>query len=64
MRDEKDQRINQVLLTDKGHILIDSIKNESTNIFIYKALVEMDYKSLNEILNCLKQLNENLSRNK
>ncbi|WP_424355116.1 MarR family winged helix-turn-helix transcriptional regulator [Methanobacterium sp. MBAC-LM] len=61
IRDEKDLRINRVMLTDKGQNLIDSIKNEADNIFIYNALEKMEKNSLNNLLNSLKQLNENLS---
>lgn len=61
IKDEKDLRINRVVLTDKGQALIDRIKNESSNIFIYNALKKMDEKSLNNLLAGLKQLNENLS---
>ncbi|HEX3013198.1 MAG TPA: MarR family winged helix-turn-helix transcriptional regulator [Methanobacterium sp.] len=60
IRDEKDLRINRVMLTDKGQSLIDSIKNEAGNIFIYSALEKMEEKSLDNLLNCLKQLNGNL----
>ena len=60
IRDEKDLRINRVMLTDKGQNLINRIKNEAGNIFIYNALEKMDKKSLNDLLNGLKQLNENL----
>jgi len=62
IRDEKDLRINRVMLTDEGQALIDRIKNEAGNIFIYDALEKMDEKSLNNLLNCLKQLNENLNQ--
>lgn len=41
---------------------MDNIKDESTNIFIYNALEIMDEKSLDGLLNGLKQLDENLSR--
>jgi len=64
MRDKNDQRINRVLLTDKGQHLMDSIKDESTNIFIYNALDKIDESLLDGLLNGLKQLNENLSGNK
>lgn len=64
VRDKKDLRVNRVLLTDKGQSLMDNIKDESTNIFIYNALGKMDDKSLNRLLNGLKQLDENLSGNK
>ena len=62
IRDEKDLRINRVMLTDKGQTLLDRIKNEAVNIFIHNALEEMDERSLNNLLNILKQLNENLSK--
>jgi DNA-binding MarR family transcriptional regulator len=60
IKDEEDLRINRVMLTDKGQNLIDRIKNESNNIFIYSALEEMDEKTLGNLSNGLKQLNENL----
>jgi DNA-binding MarR family transcriptional regulator len=60
IKDEEDLRINRVMLTDKGQNLIDRIKDESSNIFIYSALEEMDEKTLSNLSNGLKQLNENL----
>ena len=60
IRDEKDLRISRVMLTGKGQDLIDRIKNEAGNIFIYNALEKMDDESLNNLLNCLRKLNENL----
>ena len=62
MRDENDLRVNRVTLTDKGQALIDRIKDEGGNIFIYNALEEMDETSLNDLLNGLKELNENLTQ--
>lgn len=61
IRDEKDLRINRVMLTDKGQSLIDSIKNEAGNIFIYNALEKMEENTLDDLLTSLIQLNENLS---
>jgi Transcriptional regulators len=63
VKDNEDLRITRLLLTDKGYILMDSIKNESTKYFIYNALEKMDEKSLNNLLDGLKQLNENLFEN-
>ena len=60
IRDEKDLRISRVMLTDKGQILIDHIKNEAGNIFIYDTLEKMDEGSLNNLLDGLRQLNKNL----
>ena len=62
IRDEKDLRINRVVFTDNGQKLINDIKNEAGNIFIYNALEEMDDESLNNLLGGLKQLNKNLSQ--
>lgn len=59
-RDEKDLRISRVMLTDKGQGLIDSIKNEAGNIFIYNALEKMDEESLHNLLEGLRQLTKNL----
>jgi len=61
VRDKKDLRITRVLLTHKGQALMNRIENESSNIFVYNALEKMDEKSLNKLLNGLKQLNKNLS---
>ncbi|MCZ3364978.1 MULTISPECIES: MarR family winged helix-turn-helix transcriptional regulator [Methanobacterium] len=60
IKDEEDLRINRVMLTDKGQNLIDRIKNESSNTFLYSALEEMDEKTLSNLSNGLKQLDENL----
>ena len=60
IRDEKDLRISRVMLTGKGQDLIDRIKNEAGNIFFYNALEKMGNESLNNLLNCLRNLNENL----
>lgn len=60
IKDEKDLRINRVMLTEKGQNLIDRIKNEAVSIFIYNALGEMDETSLNNLSSSLKQLHGNL----
>ena len=60
IKDEKDLRINRVMLTEKGQNLIDRIKNEAVSIFIYNALGEMDETSLDNLSNSLKQLHGNL----
>ena len=62
IKDEKDLRINRVMLTEKGQSLIDRIKNEAISIFIYNALGEMDETSLDNLSSSLKQLHENLIR--
>jgi len=61
-RDDKDLRVNRVMLTNQGQILIDKIKNEAGNIFIYNTLEQMDQKSLNNLLNGLKDLNQEISK--
>ena len=60
IKDENDLRINRVMLTLKGQNLINSIKNEAGNIFIYNALEKMDENSLDLLSNGLKELHENL----
>ena len=60
IRDEKDHRIQRVMLSNKGQILIDEIKNEAGHIFLHDALKNMDKKSLENLLNGLKLLNQNL----
>ena len=60
IKDEKDLRINRVMLTEKGQSLIDRIKNEAISIFIYNALGEMDETSLDNLSSSLKQLHGNL----
>ncbi len=60
IKDEKDLRINRVMLTEKGQNLIDRIKNEAVSIFIYNALGEMDETSLDNLSSSLKQLHGNL----
>lgn len=60
IKDEKDLRINRVMLTEKGQNLIDRIKNEAVSIFIYNALGEMDKTSLDNLSSSLKQLHGNL----
>lgn len=60
IKDEKDLRINRVMLTEKGQNLIDRIKNEAISIFIYNALGEMDETSLDNLSSSLMQLHENL----
>lgn len=61
-RDNKDLRVIRVMLTPKGQKLIDKIKNEAGNIFIYNNLEQMDHKSLNNLLIGLKQLNQEISK--
>ena len=60
VRDEKDLRINRVVFTEKGRNVINNIKKEVSNEFIQNAL-KMDEKSLNNLLEGLKELNEKLS---
>ncbi len=60
IRDKKDLRVNRVMLTDKGQTLINRIKNEASNIFIYEALEKIDEQSLNNLLDGLRHLNKNL----
>ena len=60
IRDEKDLRINRVIFTQKGRDLIDTIKKESGDEFVQKA-VKMDKKTLNDLLNGLKELTQSLS---
>jgi DNA-binding MarR family transcriptional regulator len=60
-RDDNDLRVTRVMLTNQGQILIDKIKNEAGNIFIYKALENMDKKSLENLLTGLKELNHEIS---
>jgi DNA-binding MarR family transcriptional regulator len=62
IRDDTDLRIIRVMLSSDGQILIDQIKNEAGNIFIYNALKKMDQKSLANILTGLKLLNHELSK--
>ena len=50
------------MLSSDGQKLIDQIKDEADNIFIYNALGKMDQKSLDNLLTGLKQLNHELSR--
>ena len=59
-RDDNDLRVVRVMLTDKGQNIINKIKNEAGNIFIYNALEKMDETSLKNLLNGLKQLNNEL----
>ncbi len=61
IKDEKDLRVTRVILTNKGQTAIDRIKNESSNIFIYNALEQMDEKLSDNLLTGLKELNRNLS---
>lgn len=61
-RDDKDLRVNRVMLTHQGQKLIDKIKNEAGNIFIYYTLEQMDQKSLHNLLMGLKELNQEMSR--
>ncbi|MCZ3365963.1 MULTISPECIES: MarR family winged helix-turn-helix transcriptional regulator [Methanobacterium] len=60
IRDEKDLRINRVVFTEKGQDLINTIKKETGDEFIHKA-AKMDEKTLKDLLNGLKELNESLS---
>ena len=60
-RDDNDLRVYRVMLTQEGQELIDKIKNEAGNIFIYNALGKMDQKSLKNLLTGLKQLNNEIS---
>jgi hypothetical protein len=50
------------MLTHQGQLLIDKIKNEAGNIFIYNTLEHMDQKSLNNLLIGLKELNQEISK--
>jgi DNA-binding MarR family transcriptional regulator len=61
-RDNKDLRVNRIMLTHQGQLLIDKIKNEAGNIFIYNTLEHMDQKSLNNLLIGLKELNQEISK--
>ena len=60
IRDEKDLRINRVVFTKKGRDLINTIKKESGDEFVQKA-VKLDKKTLNDLLNGLKELTQSLS---
>ena len=62
MKDDKDLRITRVMLTPEGQSLVDHIKNEASNIFIYNALKKMDENSLKGLLNGLKELTKHLSK--
>jgi DNA-binding MarR family transcriptional regulator len=61
-RDDNDLRVNRVMLTPQGQKLIDKIKNEAGNIFIYKTLEQMDQKSLDNLLAGLKELKREISK--
>lgn len=61
-RDDTDLRVTRIMLTHKGQLLIDKIKNEAGNIFIYSTLEHMEQKSLHNLLIGLKELNREISR--
>ena len=61
IRDDTDLRVIRVMLSSDGQKLMNQIKNETNNIFIYNALKKMDQKSLDNLLTCLKLLNQELS---
>lgn len=60
IKDNKDHRVCRVILSEEGQKIIDEIKNEAGNIFLIDALQKMDNKSLENLSNGLKQLNQNL----
>jgi DNA-binding MarR family transcriptional regulator len=60
VRDKNDHRICRVILSPDGQKVIDEIKHEAGNIFLHNALNKMDDKSLKNLLNGLKELNQNL----
>ena len=60
IRDENDHRVCRVMLSEDGQKTIDEIKNEAGNIFLNNALSKMDDKSLENLLNGLKKLDQNL----
>lgn len=62
IRDDTDLRVIRIMLSSDGQKLIDQIKDEASNIFIYNALKKMDQKSLDNLLTGLKLLNHELSK--
>lgn len=62
VRDEKDLRINRVVLTPAGRELLDKISQEAFNKFMYESLEKMGDESLGSLLACLEQLGEILQR--
>ncbi len=61
IRDEKDHRVCRVMLSNEGQKIINEIKKEAGYIFLHNALEKMDQKTLQNLLDGLKQLNQNLN---
>jgi DNA-binding MarR family transcriptional regulator len=62
IKDKDDLRINRVKLTVKGRELVKNIKTESKDIFFYSALEKMDKQSLDCLVECFKEILQELSR--
>lgn len=60
IKDKRDLRVSRVVLTVKGRDLVNTIRTESKNIFLYSALEKMDEKSIDCLMECLKKISEEL----
>lgn len=60
IKDENDRRISRVRLTEKGQNMIDSIRYQARNEFIFNALIKMESNTVEGLIRGLKELLEHL----
>ena len=60
--DQADRRVNRVLITEEGKSIVEIVRKERSDKFIFNAIKGMDTEQLDNLLEGLKQLLKSLKK--